>query len=212
MSRKYGIAGKLAFTVALFLAPMAILSWYLYGSQQIAIDFADKESVGNHYLTVLRQVQSDMLAVRRGDAGPSPADLAAAVAKGEQDFGDGMESTAQMQEATAAITAKSDEAGAKVRALIARVGDKSNLILDPDLDSYYVMDLVLIKAPDLADKVADVAAFARDHGANASPQLKEVAEFLKMKGALDDVVGGAQGSLAAAYDDNDKKDRYLRET
>src|SRR5690606_22702779 len=31
--------------------------------------------------------------------------------------------------------------------LVARIGDGSNLILDPDLDSYYVMDMLLLKVP-----------------------------------------------------------------
>src|SRR5215813_1385261 len=36
---------------------------------------------------------------------------------------------------------------ADIRALISQVGDTSNLILDPDLDSYYLMDSVLLKLP-----------------------------------------------------------------
>ena len=35
-----------------------------------------------------------------------------------------------------------------IRGLITQVGDTSNLILDPDLDSYYVMDSVLLKLPE----------------------------------------------------------------
>jgi len=35
-----------------------------------------------------------------------------------------------------------------IRLLVARVGDYSNLILDPDLDTYYVMDSVLLKLPE----------------------------------------------------------------
>ena len=34
-----------------------------------------------------------------------------------------------------------------IRALISYVGDSSNLILDPDLDSYYAMDAILLKLP-----------------------------------------------------------------
>jgi anti-anti-sigma factor len=37
---------------------------------------------------------------------------------------------------------------ANIRGLIALVGDTSNLILDPDLDSYYTMDAVLLKLPE----------------------------------------------------------------
>ncbi|MBX7219013.1 MAG: HAMP domain-containing protein [Blastocatellia bacterium] len=35
--------------------------------------------------------------------------------------------------------------------LIAQVGDTSNLILDPDLDSYYLMDAVIVRLPDTAE-------------------------------------------------------------
>ena len=38
-----------------------------------------------------------------------------------------------------------------IRTLITAVGDSSNLILDPDLDSYYVMDALLLQEPELVD-------------------------------------------------------------
>ncbi|HLF02992.1 MAG TPA: MHYT domain-containing protein [Anaerolineales bacterium] len=37
---------------------------------------------------------------------------------------------------------------AEIRKVIARVGDNSYLILDPDLDTYYMMDTVLLKLPE----------------------------------------------------------------
>jgi PAS domain S-box-containing protein len=40
---------------------------------------------------------------------------------------------------------------ANIRSQLALVGDTSNLILDPDLDSYYTMDSVLIKLPENQD-------------------------------------------------------------
>jgi PAS domain S-box-containing protein len=40
---------------------------------------------------------------------------------------------------------------ANIRSLIALAGDTSNLILDPDLDSYYTMDAVLVKLPENQD-------------------------------------------------------------
>src|SRR5262249_29958848 len=42
----------------------------------------------------------------------------------------------------------------EVRSLISHVGDTSNLILDPDLDTYYLMDSVLLKLPEGADYLA----------------------------------------------------------
>jgi methyl-accepting chemotaxis protein len=54
---------------------------------------------------------------------------------------------------------------AAIRALISHVGDSSLLILDPDLDTYYTMDALLLKQPDivqwtseLGDRAADLAS------------------------------------------------------
>ena len=38
------------------------------------------------------------------------------------------------------------------------VGDGSNLTLDPDLDSYYLMDSIQFRAPALMDTVSRIAA------------------------------------------------------
>ena len=47
---------------------------------------------------------------------------------------------------------------ADIRGLISLVGDTSNLILDPDLDSYYTMDSVLLKLPENHDLLARTLA------------------------------------------------------
>ena len=45
---------------------------------------------------------------------------------------------------------------ADVRVMITHAGDLSNLILDPDLDSYYIMDATLLALPQTQDRLADV--------------------------------------------------------
>ena len=45
---------------------------------------------------------------------------------------------------------------ADLLALIAHVGDKSNLILDPALDSYYLMDSTLIRLPALTEEIGQI--------------------------------------------------------
>ena len=42
---------------------------------------------------------------------------------------------------------------AELRNLIVYVGNESNLILDPDLDTYYLMDFTLLKHPSISDLV-----------------------------------------------------------
>ena len=45
---------------------------------------------------------------------------------------------------------------ANIRTMITHSGDMSNLILDPDLDSYYLMDVTLLALPQLQDRLAKV--------------------------------------------------------
>ena len=198
MKRSLGIAAKLALAISLFVLPVGYTIWKLYETQQIAIDFGDKEAEGNSYLGELRASHLTLLGESLDGIGPK-------IEAAEAAYGPGMESAEKFDELQAALTANDAAAArAAIRALITRVGDKSNLILDPDLDSYYVMDLVLLKIPELMDQVANIAAYAEEQGAkqSASFSIAEVAGFLQIGGAFDTLVAGTEGSLAAAYDGN----------
>lgn len=46
---------------------------------------------------------------------------------------------------------------ADIRGMIAHSGDTSNLILDPDLDSYYTMDVTLLALPQTQDRLSQIA-------------------------------------------------------
>lgn len=47
---------------------------------------------------------------------------------------------------------------ADIRGMIAHSGDTSNLILDPDLDSYYLMDVTLLVFPQTLDRLSNIGA------------------------------------------------------
>ncbi len=51
---------------------------------------------------------------------------------------------------------------ADVRMMISHAGDTSNLILDPDLDSYYTMDATLVALPQTQDRTSSIVAFAQE--------------------------------------------------
>lgn len=55
-------------------------------------------------------------------------------------------------------TAMYDHLVADIRSMITHVGDTSNLILDPDLDSYYMMDVTLNALPQTQDRLAETIA------------------------------------------------------
>ena len=65
---------------------------------------------------------------------------------------------------------------ADVRAMIAHVGDTSSLILDPDLDSYYLMDAVVVSLPQAQERLPTIASLG---GANDSGKLAVAGALLK---------------------------------
>jgi len=84
-----------------------------------------------------------------------------------------------------ASRAKHFEVIALLRAMISHAGDKSNLILDPDLDSYYLMDMTLVRLPVNQERVAMSLSLGAEAltGAVVSPgdirQLDTYAAMLK---------------------------------
>ncbi len=46
-----------------------------------------------------------------------------------------------------------------VRTMITHIGDTSNLILDPELDSYYLMDATLVAYPQIQDRLQSIMTF-----------------------------------------------------
>ncbi|MSP37322.1 MAG: response regulator [Deltaproteobacteria bacterium] len=52
-----------------------------------------------------------------------------------------------------------DHLAGDLRTMINHAGDTSNLILDPDLDSYYLMDVTLLVLPQTQERLARVARF-----------------------------------------------------
>ena len=68
----------------------------------------------------------------------------------------GLRSSAQSR-APADVVAQTHALIADVRTAITHAGDTSNLILDPDLDSYYLMDVTLLALPQTMDRLGDMA-------------------------------------------------------
>lgn len=85
--------------------------------------------------------------------------------------------------------------------LISHVGDTSNLILDPALDSFYTMDAVITKMPLIIKKTEQ----ARLLGANAASRelsAQERADFTIMGGLIKSNAENATKGLGVAYKEN----------
>ncbi len=93
-----------------------------------------------------------------------------------------------------------DHLRSDIRTMIAHAGDTSNLILDSDLDSYYLMDVTLVTLPQTQDRLADIERASQDiYTAGKLPdagriQLAVNAALLK-ESDLDRAMGDFQTSL-----------------
>ncbi|HKX27071.1 MAG TPA: methyl-accepting chemotaxis protein [Blastocatellia bacterium] len=181
MIRNLKIWQKLTIICVAFSLLVAVLLYLLVAEKNIAIDFAEQELIGSDYLPPLRELLE--LIPEHGRGAENDSRVEAAFGRLESADGRSGETLKTAEKLTALKTAwrelKSSNSGnsgssgssgsppGESRALhdrmvseilgsISLVGDTSNLILDPDLDSYYVMDSVIIQLPNNQSLLAQV--------------------------------------------------------
>lgn len=92
---------------------------------------------------------------------------------------------------------------ADIRTMIAHAGDLSNLILDPDLDSYYLMDATLCALPQLQDRLYSTLALGRTtiaEGKRSEAQTVQLAVAAAMMEESD--WGRIRASLDTAFNED----------
>ena len=234
--RRVGFRAKALIISAVFAVPIAALSWSYYGDKAAAIGFSAKERLGIEYGNALRPVQ-DLLqqqrqAVLRGGtegkapAAPDTAALETALAKAaevETKLGEELGTAKAFAAFKTALGAPAPAAGdaayaahsARAQALLDLLGvatDGSNLTLDPDIDTYYLMDAAYFRLPPMAEAAAQL----RDRGSallaagSATPaQLRSVVEQAAVLSAH---VAGLQAGITKANDYNGSVRAAVQET
>ena len=212
---------KLSLLTLIFLIPIAFLTWLLIAQSWKDISFAAKEFDGDRYLAITRPLLMDLLEAHQ--SADAKALLAAlprhveALGAIEAELGEAMITPELAGPLLAGLKAFSAEAGratpavrkekieamiAQLRELIARVGDSSNLILDPDLDSYYAMDLTLVKLPDMVDRMTRLADAIRNPPEGGAGTTEHQATILTRRGELAATISAIEGDVASAYRGN----------
>lgn len=98
-----------------------------------------------------------------------------------------------------------DELIAHIRALISKVGDKSNLILDPDLDSYYVMDITLLRIPEGVDLISKMQIQAESAASRKILTDDEKIQIAILSSLIKANLDGIKYSFEAAVKNNSSK-------
>ena len=219
---RLSIARKMLLAFFIFTLPIILLLYLLISEKLIAIDFARKEIRG---AKAVHLAEDAMLAVVRLRLGGERSAAASAITAATEKLARGVSGgdadlvAVELAQKTlqqfrdfganpaAATPAAVDRATAAMVAFIADIADRSNLTLDPDLDSYYTMDAVTVTVPAIIDKAAQLARMA---GGGARGSASDLAAVMMTVGGLRDgisrlvidrdksIAGNPDGSLGAA--------------
>lgn len=183
---------KLVMLSSLFAIPIGLLAQLFISQSLKDIHFAERERAG---VETLRSVWPTFLAFAAPER-PS----AGLVDEGRRRLASVAADPFLAEAAGAADTALTGTdplaAVSALRALVAKISDGSLLTLDPDLDSYYVMDSAVFKLPEIVEATADLATGG--HAEGADPVVARAIAVRRLSSAADAL--GA--SVAAAMDGN----------
>jgi len=176
---------KLSLLSLLSAVPSTVLLHKVYATKSESIDFAELEIMGNRIQKPLEKVLKAAIDARNAQFRGIPAqDSIISIETGlmelmeiEKSVGDQLQFTeeglskrqrkgknaANLLAKWAKIKSSKEDLWtdfiADIRTMITHAGDTSNLILDPDLDSYYLMDITLLALPQTQDHLQEVSAF-----------------------------------------------------
>jgi PAS domain S-box-containing protein len=217
---------KFALISMLFAVPLALVLYFLLSEINERIAFSAKELEGTQYLRPLRalleQVAQHQLAmVAVGDitvaeSRPKVAQALAAVHTVDARIGvvlatassldtiarDWQRILAEKPEPDVGM-AGHDRLMTGLRTLFGHVGNTSNLILDPDLDSYYLMDAVVLKLPETADLARQLRLLgARVIIPGYKISIDERADFIRLASLLRSNFESVKSSMQIAFANN----------
>ncbi len=224
MFRNLSTSTKLFILCSAFIVAIAVGIYSLVAEKEIAIEFARKELIGVRYLEALRGVYAAILAQPEGTGGtveaPAPEDALKSLEAAENEADGTLQTAAFEQSLVGALhdlwsngtqgekrDALVAAALAKARDLASRVGDDSNLALDPDLDTYYLQDTVVRQMPRLLGELGETQASLASHDRLPDDAKARLSALDAITQSTADEI---ERNLASAYRGN--ADGQLRQT
>lgn len=231
--RNIKISWKFRLVAFGFLLPVIILLYMLVSEKNIAIDFATKELTGTVYLWDIRDLLKNLAEFRQNNAlrlnTGIPDSQARLMVKGIDSSlkileNDGVYFSKTLNLASHISGIKTewenlksksltsfpqssqeyDSLVKKINLMISYVGDASNLILDPDLSSYYMMDAALIKIPTEFELLTQLESCCLKPGQdNSSSNNPEFSQLIVLKGLIQSNSWAIRSSILTGIRNND---------
>lgn len=206
---------KILVIVGILLLPIGFLLYQVISMNDAQIAFSQAEADGSRLLVQVRDVE---IAAARGRV----ADLNKqkdAYSKMESEWAEVKKLAETSPFLTKEAIATFDDAKNiefkldRIVDIVGLVADKSNLTLDPDIDSFYTMDSVTVKIPNRVMEMSDVHAILTSVIEAGGTLSEENKQALQLKSAMQTTysdglntnreksfAGNADGSLKAALD------------
>ena len=200
--RKFNTKASFSLVIALLLIPILLLGWLFIEQSDKDIAFAKKELSGLDYIGTIFPI------LTKTDESPEiwlslSDNFIAKRSEYDPVFGSGQVSANVIRLLQAKETQSSDLMNA-LQSMISHVGDQSNLILDPDLDSYYLMDSTILRTPKVLrelDSLADALKQREAVGDNNSiSNVQTILAAERMKESLTNLQASISAALLANKD------------
>jgi PAS domain S-box-containing protein len=205
---------KFALVSGVFLLPIGLLMTLLFAEIQNRIDFTAKELTGSEYLQTVQtlsknvldyRLMSQQLTLTNQPGGQLPPIYSTItqnlnqLALLDQQLRPQLNTQDRVKTIQALWTLlqqRSHEFSPETKVLLSsdlfnaiadlrlHVGDQSNLILDPDLDTYYLMDTVLLKLPEIQETLTQVQLISQQIQLTRQFTPAERAQLLMLTGSL----------------------------
>jgi signal transduction histidine kinase len=216
--RNLSTSKKLSLLCSTFVIALGVAIYGLIAEKKISIEFARKELVGTRYLDTVRGIYAAILAGRESPSSVQrtayalSADeilrslsTAEAHSKGRLETEDlQLALSSALQGLWSGIANQADEdarflaALAAARRLALRIGDNSNLTLDPDLDTYYLQDSVVTKLPTILNYLGEVRTLFAKATSTAEIIDERRVRLLILDGLLRSTMEALTANLVAA--------------
>jgi hypothetical protein len=207
--------------VVVLAVPLAILFAAFWSGKASDHDFNAGKQRGVAYLKPLTELIGTVVTAQSAAVRGQPVDRAAveraiaAVDEVDGRYGEDLATTerwSQLRETVKSVTALKlaqptdafsvySELMDTAVALARRVGDESNLIIDPKLDAYYVMNAALLRVPDVivaAGRYADLVYLVV--GANQVRQVERIGQLSTARQVVLSSAADLEDGLEKAFD------------
>lgn len=197
--------------------PIVLLAYFLICNIGEQVSFAAKECIGVRYASALDALLESVVESRdvtvTGGKARVPVDQALT---GVAEVNTRIGADLHVDDALKALKAKLPDSRSGVTRQIldahnafsadlldmkVLVADRSNLTLDPDIPSYYLMDVLITKLPPLADAISRAMVAARFSGGSGS-SISEKTELVLLSGEISDLVVALKKDIRTAGSEN----------